>query len=71
MYLVMGAKLYNINICECHIGLFASKLYLVYIQVVFLCVCIKLVWEYYYNMTLLTSFIDNHEFWFCNKYSFV
>ena len=70
MYLVAGAKLCNMNICERHIGLLASKLYLVDAPVVFLRVRIESLWEHRYNMTLLISFIDNHEYWFRDEYPF-
>lgn len=70
MYLIADTKLYNINIYERHIELLVLNFYLVVTPIVFVYIQIKLFWEYYYNITLLITFIDNYKYWFYNKYLF-
>lgn len=71
MYLLAGSKYCLLMICDNHIKLLSSKLYLVNAPTSDLRSRMDMVWENRHSTATLTSFIEDHKTWFYDEFPFV
>lgn len=70
MYVLTSAKLFNLQLCDNHIPLLSSKLYLVDAPPFNLRARLEKIWESRQSFTCLASLMDDQPLWFEEELSF-